>query len=269
VATDVAIGAVSVPGPELQVTNTGAIGLKTTGVVAGIYPKVTVNQYGRVTGGSLLSANDIPDIPATKIVSGTIPAGVIGDKSITRQMLADYSVSYIQEGQPTTTNPGSIGCLWFQESTAQLRMWNGNSWMSVGFGRLAADNLRWGGTIDAATGSVTGVTPVGITAGLSIGNSLPSATDTLGGLYLVVDTAGSGIAVTSGVSYDAGDWCLCVSESEGWIRIDTMSGGGGGGSTTLAGLLDTLINSPTEGDILVYGSNGLWGNVSTLDGGTY
>jgi len=269
VATNAAIGAVSVPGPELQVTAAGAIGLQTTGVVAGIYPKVTVNQYGRVTDGELLAANDIPNIPATKIVGGTLSPGVIGDKSITRQMLADYSISYIQEGQPTNTNPGSIGCLWFQESTAQLRMWNGNSWMSVGFGRLAADNLRWGGTIDASTGDVTGVTPAGITAGLSIGNALPSATDTLGGLYLVVDTAGSSIAVTSGISYDAGDWCLCISANTGWVRIDTMTGGGGGGASTLGQLLDVTLTNPTQGDILVYGTNALWENSDTLSGGTY
>ena len=92
----------------------------------------------------------------------------MADASITREKLADYAIAYIQEASPPVSGPGHIGVLWFQESTGQLRMWNGNSFMAVGFGRLAQENLRWGGIIDAATGLMTGVTESGKNDGLKI-----------------------------------------------------------------------------------------------------
>ena len=60
--------------------------------------------------------------------------------------------------QPSIDTDDYIGVGWYQESTGQLRLYNGNSWMPVGFGRLSNDNLRWGGLVDAATGLVVGVT---------------------------------------------------------------------------------------------------------------
>ena len=60
--------------------------------------------------------------------------------------------------------------------------------MSVGFGRLSKDNLRFGGTVSADTGLVVNLTDNGRNAGLEIGKALPTATDPLGGLYLVVST---------------------------------------------------------------------------------
>ncbi len=147
-------------------------------------------------------------------------------------------------------------------------MWNSNAWTPVGFGRLSADNLRFGGTIDASTGDITGVTQAGTTGGLVINSGLPAATDVLGGLYVVVDVAGSGIIATPGITYDCGDWVLCISSSEGWVRINTIRGGSGG-FDMLSELLDVSIANPAEGEILVYGSNGLWDNVATLEGGVY
>lgn len=47
----------------------GTITLAETGVVAGIYPKVTVDAKGRVTGGSALQQSDIPALNGDKIVS--------------------------------------------------------------------------------------------------------------------------------------------------------------------------------------------------------
>ena len=65
-------------------------------------------------------------------------------------------------------------------------MWNGNSFRPIGFGRLSQENLRWGGTVDASTGLIAGVTEAGTTGGLKIGDAVPPASDQLGGLYLVV-----------------------------------------------------------------------------------
>ena len=270
IPTTTTVGAVMI-GDGIAISSTGSISLdEQSGVTPADYTKVTVNDRGIVTAGANLAAADIPDLSAAKLTSGYVNPQRIDSHTIEREKLAPYSIAFIQEASPATDDATLFaGCLWFQESTAQLRMWNANAWTSVGFGRLAADNLRFGGTISATSGDITGVTSAGITAGLTIGTDLPVATDGLGGLYLVVDEAGSNINVTSGYSYDPGDWVLCISEDAGWVRIDTLSGGGGGGSDTLAGLLDTLITVPTEGDVLVYGSNALWTNEATLSGGVY
>jgi len=268
IATTSTLGAVMI-GDGIAISGTGSISLDEQSG-SGEFTKVTINDRGIVTTGAELAAADIPDLPAEKLTSGFLNVQRIASHTIEREKLAPYSIAFIQEASPATDDATLFaGCLWFQESTAQLRIWNANAWTSVGFGRLAADNLRFGGTISAASGNVTGLTSAGITAGLTMGTDLPVATDGLGGLYLVVDEAGSNINVTPGYSYDPGDWVLCISEGVGWVRIDTLSGGGGGGSDTIAGLLDTLITAPTEGDVLVYGSNALWTNEAILSGGVY
>ena len=255
------IGAVYVPGTgNLRVGADGKLSHATV-AVAGTYTKVQVDPSGHVVDGGSLSADDIPNIPADKITSGTIDPNIIPDKSVTREMLADYAISYIQETEPTSIDPGHIGVLWFQESTGQLRMWNGNSWFAVSFGRLSEDNLRWGGIIDADTGLITNLTAAGQNAGLLVGGGLPAATNVLGGLYVLCSPGGDNISVIPGVSCDEGDWVLCISEADGWIHIDTVGGGGGGGgATTLAALLDTTITTPQAGQLLQYNGAGMWIN---------
>jgi len=257
------------PGAGLSVSPDGTIGISND-VVPGTFPKITYNAQGLVTTGDVLAADDIPNLTTDKITSGSFPTQRIDDKAITSVKIANYATSYIQEAQPAIGGTDYIGKMWYQESTAQLRMWNGNSFMAVGFGRLSNENLRWGGVIDAATGLMTGVTEAGTTAGLTIGTGLPAASNQLGGLYVVVDTAGSNIGVTPGLAYDAGDWCLCVSEAEGWIRINTIGGGGGGGGATKLGdLLDVTLSSEETDDLLQLQANGQWQNIRVLDCGTF
>ena len=110
-------------------------------------------------------------------------------------------------------------------------MWNGNSWYPIGIGRLSMENLRYCGVFNADTGLITGVTKYGTEAGLAEGNPIPDATDELTGVYLVCETAGMNVDVTSGVDYSAGDWCLCNGETAGWVKIEVLAGGGGGGAS--------------------------------------
>lgn len=56
------------PGTGL-VKRGNTLSLATTGVPAGTYSKVTVDIYGRVTQGTTLSANDLPSLPWSKIIS--------------------------------------------------------------------------------------------------------------------------------------------------------------------------------------------------------
>ena len=117
------------PGTGLSVAVDGTLN-HTNDVVAGTAPKITYDTEGHVVSGQALLATDIPDLGADKITSGQFGEAYIADKSISLSKLDDYAISYIQEAQPTSTDPGHIGVLWYQESTAQLRMFNGNSWMT-------------------------------------------------------------------------------------------------------------------------------------------
>ena len=226
VATNTTIGAVKIPTTNsnpLTVAGDGGLTHAVNGITAGTYVSVDVDQYGHVTAGdAVLAPNQVPGISADKITSGQFPTARLEDNAVTMPKLADFSVSFIQEIQPELTTDLHIGCLWYQESSAQLRMFNGNSFMPVGFGRLSQENLRFGGTINADTGLIVALTDAGRTAGLAIGAELPVATDALGGLYVVVSDPGSNISVVPGTGFDAGDWCLCINGTEGWIRIDTL-----------------------------------------------
>lgn len=208
-----------------------------------------------------LTAENIPNLDANKLTSGTLDPSRLSGKSVTRSALANNSISYIQETDPGIVTD-HIGCLWLQESTGQLRMWNGNNWSDIGFGILTQENLRWGGIINASTNQLITITQIGVSAGLTVGNPLPAATDTLSGIYVVVGVPGSAVDVTPGIAYDNGDFILCIDNAQGWTNIDTLSGGGGG-ATILSDLLDVATTSPTNGQVLQYDSAlGEWVNSS-------
>lgn len=69
------LGGVKV-GATLAMDN-GVLDQKAGIVSGGVYPKVTVDTYGRVTAGELLAASDIPNLPWSKITSGT-PTTIAG-----------------------------------------------------------------------------------------------------------------------------------------------------------------------------------------------
>lgn len=282
-AGKISLSNVATPGTSAVVTY-GIDGRITTGrnLTPADLPIATATTLGGVSVGTGLSvdaaglvktaltAAEIPNLDASKLTSGSLDTARIADRSITLAKLADYTISFIQEASPSSTGQ-HIGTLWLQESTGQLRMWNGNSWFPVGFGRLSAENLRYCGTFDAATGLLTGITQFGTQAGYSIGQPIPAAKDTDTGAYFVCSNPGNATPVATGVTFDAGDWILCNGAAGGWVRIDTLNGGGGGGggATHLNDLLDVTINSAVTGDILVLSATGQWINTALCDGGTY
>jgi hypothetical protein len=270
-ATQVSIGGV-IQGDGVTIAADGKISQALTGVVAGTYPKVTVDAMGNVTAGLELEIGDLPDIDGNNILIDNIQGGNIANKSIERQKLADYAITYIQEDQPIVdTGIVHIGCLWFQESTATLNMWNGNSWMSVGIGRLSAENLRYCGIFNADTGLITGTTQFGVSEGFSAGDAIPAPTDELTGVYFVADTSGNGVNQPDvvGKTFDAGDWIICNGATAGWARIDTAVGGGGGGSSNLEDLLDVDVRTKQPGALLQYQADGRWKDIYAIDAGTY
>ena len=257
-------------GNGITIAADGTISQSLTGVAPSTYTKVTVDNMGNVTVGGVLEAADIPTIGADQI-SGTIQTSQLADKSVTRPKLANYAISFIQETAPTIDGTVHIGCMWFQESAASLYMWNGNSWMSIGIGRLSAENLRYCGTIDAGTGLITGLTQFGTGENFQIGDQLPQPEDNLTGVYFVCDVGGSNISVpnVSGETFGAGNWVLCNGAAAGWARIQTTNAGGGGGASLLGQLNDVSIGSATTAALLQLQADAQWRDIYALDAGVF
>ena len=266
-ATASTVGAVSIPAASapLAISGTGVLSIADSGVTAGEYTKVTVSAQGLITDGTTLVEADIPDLAATKITTGQFGTTFLANDSITMDKLANLSTGFIQEASPDISNLPT-GVFWLQESTGQLRIFNGNSFFSVGFGRLAEENLRFCGTFNASNGTIVTLTAFGTSAGFTVSNAIPAGTSTLTGAYFVCITAGNGTAVVPNTSFDAGDWCLCVGP-DNWDRIDTLSGPGS--VSSLNDLSDVTLSSPTTGQLLVFQASGQFANVSVISGGTY
>ena len=234
-------------GDGISISFDGTISQTKTGVTTGTYTKVSVDDMGNVVTGALLEASDIPNIDFNQIDNIVIGEGELADKSVNRRHLANYAISFIQEEMPVIDSTLHVGCLWFQESTATLSMFNSNSWMNIGIGRLSAENLRYCGIFDPTSGEILAITQFGQSAGFSAGDVIPAATDDYTGVYFVATKAGNGTDVLPGVNFDGGDWIVCNGAVAGWSRIDTLSSGGGGGGTV--NVLNDLLNcnaNPSE-----------------------
>ena len=274
VATETSNGVIR-PGTGLTVTSGGVLNhLNTT--VAGTYTKVSVDPEGHVTLGANLDSSDIPELSYDQITSGEIGPGVLGQCAVQAPNICDYATAYMQEASPGVAS--YLGQLWFQPSTAQLRIYargsNGLQWANVGFGALQANNLRWGGAFDASTGTVTVLTDAGLNEGLVAGSAFPAPSNALSGLYFICQTGGNSISQPNldGVTFTPGDWALCINEAQGWMQVDTGAGGGGGGgggASYLNDLLDVELTGTAADDLLKYeGSTGLWKNNAVIDGGS-
>ena len=258
IATTTDLGAIR-PGPDLAVAPDGAL-THSNGITAGSAAKVVFDAHGHITAAQTLTAADIPALDAGKITTGTFPTALIGDHTVTKEKLADYATSYIQDVAPPVTG-NTIGQLWLNPLAQQIRMWDGNVWVPIGVGALSEQNLRFCGLFDATNGQIKILTQFGRDAGYKVGDVLPVATDQLTGSYFVADTAGNGTAVTPGVNYDASDWIVCLGVAQGWSRIDVAGSGGGGGSSTLDGLVDVTITTPGAGQALIYDGT-IWKNTT-------
>ena len=311
IATETELGAVSVPGPKLTINGAGEIGhALSPGLVADTYTKVTVDEYGHVLVGEQLDGTDVPEHSADLITSGQLPVNdaldpegniygdtlAIADNSITARHIRDYATTLMQEENPGQFDrygdPHFLGRYWFKPSTSQLYVYSRGSagllWLPVGFGVLTQQNLRFGGTYDATTSTISTLSSYGTLAGLQAGDPVPLATDELAGLYLVCQVEGNAVLVPNvqGIQHTMGDWIVCLGTVNGWIHIDNDAGGGGGGggAQVLNDLLDVSLNDGTldmaltpvpqvalaDGQLLKYNvADGMWRNTSTLNCGVF
>ena len=222
-ATTSAKGGVIVQsGGGLSVDASGNLTTSSSGISAGTYQSVTVTSKGVVTSGTSLTAAEIPALSAAKITSGSFDAGRIAADSIDGTKLSNSSTTIIQSiaqlGYPTALFTGQ---LLFDPIAEDAFLWDGNAWNPIT--TLTKGALVRLGTYDASQSQVDFVTSAGAAAGLTVGQNLPVASESVDGGYVVVSVQGtpSGVAGITG-QLSPPDYLLGVTNTSGsnWVEID-------------------------------------------------
>ena len=148
-ATSSALGAI-IPGTGLAVDVSGNLNHSNT-ATTGTFTKVTIDGQGHVTTGANLAASDIPDLPASKLTSGTIGSALIASDAITAAKLADSSICKFGGAGATdnvVTFPDSDfkGQFFFDELNEDLYIHTGSSYLPI---TVISGNLVLAGTYDA------------------------------------------------------------------------------------------------------------------------
>ena len=245
VATTNAKGAVQITsGGGLTVDGSGNLTTSTSGVSAGTYQSVTVNNKGVITTGASLTEALIPNLSAAKITSGTIDAARIAADSIDSTKLSNSSTTVIQSiaqlGYPTAAFTGQ---LLFDPIAEDAYLWDGNAWNPIT--TLTKGALQRFGTYNANLSQVDYVTAAGSAAGLTVGQNLPVASESVDGGYVVISVQGtpSGIAGITG-QLSPPDYLLGVTasaSSSSWVEIDL--------STTVASQQASAISYTPHGQL--------------------
>lgn len=217
-ATAGAKGAV-LPGTGLSVTAAGALN-HTNAVTAGTAAKVSFDAQGHITGTSSLVEADIPELPASKLTSGTLSGSVFGTKSIAGAKLADYSTTKFGGASSTAgivpfPTADFTGQYFFDSLNGDLYLWDGAAWQPV---TITSGELVFAGTYNASTNLVASVTTAGSGAGLTAGSALPAASTQNNRYYLVVTNSGTGSGNAPAVALQAPDHIL--SNGAAWQFID-------------------------------------------------
>jgi hypothetical protein len=215
VATSSVVGAVR-PGTGLSVDGSGVLN-HTNSVTGATQNGITFDAQGHIINATSLVAGDIPDLPATKLTSGSLDIARISNNTVTGAKLANYAITKIGETQPTADQ---IGQFFFNPLTRDLFLWDGNVFQPIG---ISVGEIIFAGTFDASAGSGSGliatVTAEGTAIGLVVGQPLPAAATANNRYYLVVSEAGT---ITSGnapnVALAPPD--IVLSNGNEWTEVD-------------------------------------------------
>ena len=245
VSTTSAKGAVQITsGGGLTVDGSGNLTTSTSGISAGTYQSITINNKGVATAGTALTEALIPSLSAAKITSGTLDAARIGADTIDSTKLSNSSTTIIQSiaqsGYPTAAFTGQ---LLFDPIAEDAYLWDGNAWNPIT--TLTKGALVRLGTYNANLSQVDYVTSAGSAAGLTVGQNLPVASESVDGGYVVISVQGtpSGVAGITG-QLQPPDYLLGVtasSTSSSWVEIDL--------STTVASQQASAISYQAHGQL--------------------
>ena len=222
-ATSSAKGAV-IPGTGLSVDGTGNLN-HTNSTTAGTFTKLTVDGQGHVSSGTTLADTDIPDLPASKITSGTIPSDRIASDAITAEKLADSSITKFG-GAGSTNNVVTFptadfkGQFFFDELNEDLYIHTGSSFLPI---TVISGNLVLAGTYDASSNTLDSVTSEGSAAGFTSGQALPAPASTNQNYYVVVSASGTGSGAAPSVSLAPPDMLLSTGAGADFILIDVSN----------------------------------------------
>jgi len=228
------------PGSGLEVAAGGQLN-HSNSATPGTYPKVTIDAQGHVTGGTTLSDSDIPDISAAKLTSGSLSLDRLANNSITGAKLSNSSTvkfggSGSTAGVVTFPTADFKGQYFWDELNGDLYIWSGSAWLPV---TITSGELIFAGTYDASVNQVDSVTSAGSALGLTVGGSLPAASDTNNRYYLVVSTSGTGSGNAPAEALAPPD--MILSNGTSWELIDV--------SGAIAGQTATNISFTPYGDI--------------------
>ena len=222
-ATSSAKGAV-VPGTGLSVDASGNLNHSNT-ATTGTFTKVTIDGQGHVTTGATLAASDIPDLAASKITTGTIPADRIASDAVTAAKLADSSVTKFGGAGATdnivTFPDGDFkGQFFFDEKNEDLYIYTGTSFLPI---TVISGNLINAGTYNANTNLLSSVTTAGSAAGFTSGAALPAPAGTNLNYYVVVDTSGTGSGNAPAVALAPPDMLISLGTGSTFQLIDVSN----------------------------------------------
>jgi hypothetical protein len=175
----------------------------------------TFDNEGHISAAVTLAATDIPALDTSKITTGTFGTTFIADNAITGDKLADYANAKIGESLPVAEH---IGQIFFNPLAKTFFLWDGNVWQPIG---VSTGAILFAGTYDASTNLIASTTVVGSGLGLTVSGVLPAASSSNTNYYVVVSTAGSGVAPAPARALAPPD--LLLSDGNAWQEIDTSS----------------------------------------------
>lgn len=210
------------PGLGLAMGAAGALN-HSNSITAGTATKVTYDAQGHITAGQTLADTDIPNLPASKLTSGTLDINLIANNAILGSKLADSST--VQFGGASST-AGVVtfpvaefkGQLFFDALNGDLYLYDGAAWQPI---TITAGELIYAGTYDANLNQVKSVTAAGTAAGLVINSALPPASTSNLRYYVVVSDSGTGTAPAPAVALAPPD--MIVSGGSTWELIDVSN----------------------------------------------
>ena len=212
------------PGTGLGVTADGELN-HNNNITAGTFTKVTVDTEGHVTAGLSVVAADIPDLPASKITTGTVPTERIANDAITAEKLGNESTT-VFIGAGATDNVVTFpdgdfkGQFAYDEKNEDLYVYTGNSFIPI---TVISGNLVNAGTYNASTNLLTSVTTAGSAAGFTSGSALPTPANTNLNYYVVVDTSGTGSGAAPAVALAPPDMLVSLGTGSTFQLVDVSN----------------------------------------------